>query len=119
MHDAGAELDFDRCCRFIDDLHQMGVFQINFGGGEPFLRHDFPDLLDYAHGKGITTCVSTNGTLLDDTIVERLKQMDLLYIQVSLDGASPETNDGLRGAGSFERITRGHPSFSRDTACGG
>ena len=64
-----AELDFEQCCAFIDELDRMEVFQINFGGGEPFLREDFPDILDYAHSKGITTCVSTNGTVLDENLV--------------------------------------------------
>ena len=83
------------------------MFQINFGGGEPFLRDDFLDLLAYAQRAGITTCVSTNGTLLDDDLVERLAAMDGLYLQVSLDGATPETNDAIRGAGTFARILDG------------
>ena len=50
----------------------MQVFQVNFGGGEPFLRDDFLEILRYAHHHGITTCVSTNGTLLDDALVDAL-----------------------------------------------
>ncbi len=115
---AGPELDFDQCCRFIDHLHSLGVFQINFGGGEPFLRPDFLDILEYAHKKEITTCVSTNGTTLDDALVERLKRMDLLYLQVSLDGASAATNDRLRGEGTFEKIMAGIQLLSRHTIPG-
>ena len=83
------------------------MFQINFGGGEPFLREDFSDILAYAHLKGITTCVSTNGTTLDEGLAKRLSGMDLLRIQVSLDGATPDTNDEIRGAGSFDKAVRG------------
>ncbi len=101
------ELDFEQCCAFINELDRMEVFQVNFGGGEPFLRNDFPDILDYAHSKGITTCVSTNGTTLDETLVKRLGAMKLLRIQVSLDGATPATNDAIRGAGTYERILEG------------
>jgi mycofactocin radical SAM maturase len=101
------ELDFDECVQLIDELDRLKVFQINFGGGEPFLREDFLDILDYAHSKKITTCVSTNGTLLDDRLVKALKAMDLLYIQVSLDGACPETNDQIRGKGTFGHILNG------------
>jgi mycofactocin radical SAM maturase len=85
----------------------MEVFQINFGGGEPFLREDFVDILDYAHSKGITTCVSTNGTVHDASLAERLSRMDLLRIQVSLDGATAVTNDAIRGAGTYDRIIAG------------
>jgi mycofactocin biosynthetic radical S-adenosylmethionine protein MftC len=95
------ELSFGECCRVIDELDRMEVFQINFGGGEPFLREDFLDILQYAHAKRITTCVSTNGTVLDRALVKKLKQMDLLYLQVSLDGATLETNDNIRGKGSY------------------
>ena len=103
----GKTLDFRECCRFIDDLDRMDVFQINFGGGEPFLREDFLDILQYAHAKGITTCVSTNGTTLTEPLVRKLATMELLYIQVSLDGATAATNDLIRGDGTFESIISG------------
>lgn len=100
-------MTFDQCTRLIDELDRLKVFQINFGGGEPFLREDFLQILNYAHSKKITTCVSTNGTVLDDKLVKKLRAMDLLYIQVSLDGATPETNDQIRGDGTFEHILNG------------
>ncbi len=59
------ELDLGQCRALIDELARMEVFQVNFGGGEPFLRDDFLDILRYAHSRGITNCVSTNGTLLE------------------------------------------------------
>ena len=91
----------------MDDLAAADVFQVNFGGGEPFLRDDFLDVVTYAQSKGITTCVSTNGTLLDDDLAERLAAMDGLFLQVSLDGATSGTNDAIRGAGTFARILDG------------
>lgn len=107
MEKCERELDFDQCCRFIDELDRMEVFQINFGGGEPFLRDDFLDILLYAHKKKITTCVSTNGTMLNEVLVKKLKKMDLLYLQVSLDGAKAGTNDLIRGNGTFDKIVSG------------
>jgi mycofactocin radical SAM maturase len=101
------ELDYGQCLAVIDELAAMEVFQINFGGGEPFLRPDFLDILRYAQAKGITTCVSTNGTPLTDALIEELLAMEGLYLQVSLDGAYPQTNDAIRGAGTFARIIAG------------
>ena len=98
------ELTFDQCCTLIDELSRMDVFQINFGGGEPFLREDFLAVLDYAHAQGIVTCVSTNGTVLNSALAARLAGMDLLRIQVSLDGATAETNDAIRGEGTYHQI---------------
>lgn len=104
---SSGELGFDQCRALIDELDRMNVFQINFGGGEPLLREDFPEILDYAHSKGLTTCVSTNGTLLDESLAKRLAGMALLRIQVSLDGATAATNDAIRGSGSYARIIQG------------
>jgi mycofactocin radical SAM maturase len=101
------ELGFEECLDVVDDLTAADVFQINFGGGEPFLREDFLDILEYAQQKGLTTCVSTNGTLLTDELVRRLAAMDGLFLQVSLDGATAETNDAIRGAGTFGRVMTG------------
>ncbi|MGB5983704.1 MAG: mycofactocin radical SAM maturase [Desulfobacterales bacterium] len=98
-----SELDTEACRRIIDDLAAMKVFQFNIGGGEPFMRPDFLDLMDYAHRKGMVTCISTNGTLIDREIARRLDHR-LVYIQVSLDGATPESNDPIRGQGSFEKV---------------
>jgi mycofactocin radical SAM maturase len=101
------ELDYAQCTAVVDQLAAMEVFQINFGGGEPFLRADFLDLLRYCQGKGITTCVSTNGTTLTEELVTELLEMEGFYLQVSLDGARAETNDAIRGRGTFGRIMAG------------
>jgi mycofactocin radical SAM maturase len=99
------ELNTQQCRRIIDHLADLKVFQFNIGGGEPLMRPDFLDLMDYAHEKGMVTCISTNGTLIDEAVAARLDHK-LVYIQVSLDGASPATNDPIRGAGSFSKAMR-------------
>lgn len=104
MEGCRSELGFDECCSFIDELDRLEVFQINYGGGEPFLREDFLEILNYCHSKGITTCVSTNGTVLNEPLVRKLKKMRSLYLQISIDGATATTNDAIRGNGTFDRI---------------
>jgi len=108
------ELDTAQCLALIDELARMEVFQVNIGGGEPFLRADLLDLLSHAHARGITTCVSTNGTVLDERLVGELLAMDApVYLQVSLDGARAATNDAIRGAGTFARILAGVELLAR------
>lgn len=85
----------------VDQIHRAGVFQVNFGGGEPFIRPDFETILDACHERGIITCISTNGTLIDRPLVERLSRSGLVAIQVSLDGATPATCDAVRGKGTY------------------
>ncbi len=97
------ELSTSQCREVIDVMSANKVFQFSIGGGEPFVRPDFLDLMDYAHEKGILTCISTNGTLIDDETAARLDHK-LVYIQVSLDGATAESNDPIRGHGSFRRV---------------
>ena len=109
LSDAGrrrkGELNTEQCRQVIDTLADQKVFQFNIGGGEPLMRPDFLDLMDYAHAKGMVTCISTNGTLIDETVAARLDHK-LVYIQVSLDGASPASNDPIRGDGSFAKAIR-------------
>jgi mycofactocin radical SAM maturase len=87
----------------VEQLGRAGVFQVNFGGGEPFLRPDFETILEACHRRGIVTCISTNGTLLDRPRVERLARSGLVAIQVSLDGATRNTCDAIRGEGTYDQ----------------
>lgn len=110
LSDAGKalerELSTDECKALIDQWTALKVFQVNIGGGEPFAREDFLGLLQHAHRKGLVTCVSTNGLLVDRTLVRRLAELEMLYLQVSLDGATEEVNDAVRGRGTFKSILR-------------
>jgi mycofactocin radical SAM maturase len=101
------ELDFEECRAIVDQLAALKVFEINFGGGEPLLKDYFLPLLRYIHEKGIVTCISTNGTVLTDEAVACFAGNPLVNVQVSLDGATPEVNDRIRGQGTFHRIIKG------------
>lgn len=98
------ELSNNECFKVVDQLANLKVFQINIGGGEPFIRNGFFEIIDYMHSKALVTCVSTNGTLIDNNIARRLAKMKMLYLQVSLDGSTAEINDQIRGAGTYLRI---------------
>jgi mycofactocin radical SAM maturase len=99
------ELTTEQALQVIDQLAAVKVFQFNIGGGEPFMRPDFLDLMDHAHDKGMVTCISTNGTLIDERIARRLDH-PLVYIQVSLDGATEASNDAIRGRGSYGKVMK-------------
>jgi mycofactocin radical SAM maturase len=101
------ELNHKESLDLIDQLTAMKVFQVNIGGGEPFIRKDFLDLLFYSHKKGLVTCVSTNGTMVDHALAKRLSPLKLLYLQVSLDGATADVNDTIRGKGTYQEILYG------------
>lgn len=91
----------------IDDLAQFGVPSILFSGGEPLLRHDLFELIEYAVGKGVHAVISTNGTLIDEEKAAQIKRLGVSYVGISLDGIGP-VNDQFRGVtGAFERAVRG------------
>ena len=96
------ELSTAEALDLVEQLHTAGVFQVNFGGGEPFIRPDFEEILAACHARRIMTCISTNGTLITPELVARLASNRLVAIQVSLDGAIRETCDAVRGAGVFD-----------------
>ncbi len=100
------ELTTQEAVGFLDELERMRVFYVNIGGGEPTLRPDFADLVEYAVSHGIGVKFSTNGTTMTRGRATRYAGMDYLDIQVSIDGACPATNDPVRGAGSFAAATR-------------
>jgi mycofactocin radical SAM maturase len=97
------ELSTAEALDLVEQLQAAGVFQINFGGGEPFMRPDFEQVLEACHRRGIMTCISTNGTLLDEKRIARLAESRLVAIQVSMDGACRETCDAIRGEGVYDR----------------
>ncbi len=84
----------------LDQLAELQVFYINIGGGEPMVRKDFFEVVDYAIGCGIGVKFSTNGAYIDADAAKRLASMDYLDVQISLDGTDAATNDAVRGAGS-------------------
>ncbi|MGZ4708660.1 MAG: mycofactocin biosynthesis chaperone MftB, partial [Acidimicrobiales bacterium] len=70
----------------VDDLRRLGVFYVNIGGGEPMLRPDFFEVVEYCVSQGVGVKFSTNGGLLTAAKAERLAGMDYVDVQISLDG---------------------------------
>ena len=100
------ELTTDEAKAVLDELHDLQVFYINIGGGEPMIRRDFFELLEYSIGRGIGVKFSTNGAFIDAEKAERLASMEYLDIQISLDGTDAVTNDAVRGEGSYDTAIR-------------
>lgn len=100
------ELSTEECKAVIDELEAMQVFYVNIGGGEPTVRPDFWELLDYATAHHVGVKFSTNGVRIAPEVAERLAANDYVDVQISLDGATPEVNDAVRGPGSYDTAIR-------------
>lgn len=86
-----------------------GIFECMLSGGEPLLIGDsLFDIMDILHDGGTLFYINTNGYLLSDSIVNRLKKYRYHKIQVSIDGISAEYHDSFRQKeGSWEKAIIG------------
>src|SRR5690606_15809368 len=88
----------------IDDFAKNKVACVALTGGEPLLHKDFLYIINTLHKHKIYTEVATNGILLDKEIVKYLCNKNISRIQVSVDGTNDETNDFIRGKGTYTKI---------------
>jgi mycofactocin radical SAM maturase len=100
------ELSTEECKAVIDELQRMQVFYVNIGGGEPTVRSDFWELLDYATSHDVGVKFSTNGIKIDAQAARRIAANSYVDVQISIDGATPQVNDAVRGVGSYDTAVR-------------
>jgi len=101
-----AELSTADCEALIDEFARMQVFYVNIGGGEPTVRPDFWELVDYAVAHRVGVKFSTNGIKITPEVARRLADGDYVDAQISLDGATEQVNDAVRGPGSYRTALR-------------
>lgn len=101
------ELSTEKGKKLISDLADFGCPVILFSGGEPLMREDLPELVQFAADKGIRAVISTNGTLISEQKAAVFAGIGLSYMGVSLDGIG-EIHDSFRGVkGAFDAAVRG------------
>lgn len=86
--------------KMIDELYQIGARYISIQGGEPLLRDDIGDIIEYINRKGMITELITNGLLLKEKL-QQVKKVKRLC--VSIDGYE-QYNDLNRGKGVYQQI---------------
>ncbi|MCR5175642.1 MAG: putative heme d1 biosynthesis radical SAM protein NirJ1 [Anaerovibrio sp.] len=101
------ELTTEEAKAFIDDLADFHVPVLLFSGGEPLIRPDFFELAEYAQHKGVRPTLSTNGTLITRDVAQRIKDIGVGYVGISLDGLK-DVNDKFRGCeGAYDKAMAG------------
>ena len=100
------ELSTEECKALVDEFERMQIFYVNIGGGEPTVRPDFWELLDYAVDHHVGVKFSTNGFRITPERAAKLAATDYVDVQISLDGATAEVNDHVRGAGTYDAAMR-------------
>ena len=103
-------LETDKAIRYIKEAVELGIKEIYYTGGEPFLHKDM--LLLIAHALEVApTTVLTNGTLITDQVADDLAALAhtspySLEIRISIDDVDPDKNDRVRGKGAFAKALR-------------
>lgn len=86
----------------------LGIFNIVFTGGEPLLRPDICELIAAVDQERAQPMLFSNGLLLSEDMVKRLRRAGLYAVNVSLDDPRPEIHNRLRRAPQgFEQATEG------------
>ncbi|MFX1533863.1 MAG: radical SAM protein [Promethearchaeota archaeon] len=85
-------------------MASIGTFRLGLTGGEPLLRQDLFEIIDLALDYGLSPCLTTNGLLITEEIALELGKRDLAWLNVSMEGASSQTHDYIRGNGTFNKV---------------
>ena len=101
------ELDTSRAKRFLYQLIDVNCPVVLFSGGEPLLRRDIFELLEEAKQLGLRTVLSTNGTLIDSAVADRLAEVGVGYVGISIDGRQQFHDRFRQVKGSFKSAVAG------------
>ena len=98
------EMDLGQIKGLMDSLTDLGVLNIVLTGGEPLSHPDIFEIMEYIVEKDMNFHLFTNGVLLDDTKVNKLKKLNPGTVAVSLDGANADTYKVIRVANVFDKV---------------
>lgn len=91
------ELTTEEGKKLLSDMKRANLGAIVFSGGEPLLRPDIFELIEYASSLGIMPLMGSNGTLITSEVAKRLKLSGLKAIAISVDSLNKDIHDDFRG----------------------
>jgi radical SAM protein with 4Fe4S-binding SPASM domain len=101
------ELTTQEAKELMDQIYQVSRPLLILSGGEPLLRPDIFELIQYGSTKGLKMGLGSNGSLIDDDVARKLKEAGIATVSISLDSNIPEQHDEFRGvAGSWEKAVQ-------------
>jgi radical SAM protein with 4Fe4S-binding SPASM domain len=96
------ELSFEEIKKLIDEGIPLGVENVLLIGGEPLLHPNIIQILDYIKNKNLSLSITSNGTIITDAILNKLKESKISRISISLDGL--RAHDEVRIPSKHEEI---------------
>jgi radical SAM protein with 4Fe4S-binding SPASM domain len=101
------DMDTEQSKTFIRSLPETGKPILVFSGGEPLMRPDLFDLAWEATKVGLPIALATNGTIMNDQLAARVRDVGFRRVSISFDGPDAATHDQFRGPGAFELSIEG------------
>ena len=106
------EINTQDAKKIVEQVSDFGASFFGITGGQPFLRKDLFEVLDYTTKLGLNTSIITDGRLLDKAVFQKIVK-NQTKISVSIDGAE-KTNDVIRGKGAYAAAISAIKRFSHE-----
>ena len=88
----------------MDQIYEVSRPLLILSGGEPLLRPDIFELIEYGSKKGLKMGLGSTGYLIDDAVAKKLKTAGIATVSISLDSHIPQQHDEFRGvSGAWEK----------------
>lgn len=102
------ELSTEELKKVIDDAIDLGVVNITLTGGDPLIRDDVYEIIDHVDKSKAIVLMFTNGLMLNEKTVKKLKKAGLYGLNISIDDVDPKIHDSLRKVpGCYEKAING------------
>jgi radical SAM protein with 4Fe4S-binding SPASM domain len=102
------EMDTCMIHSIVDEITNAGCLELLITGGEPLMRNDFPEIYRHVKQNGVLPIVFSNGTLIDEQIIDLFEELPPQTIEISLYGATADTYERITGIkGSYQQCLSG------------
>jgi radical SAM protein with 4Fe4S-binding SPASM domain len=103
-HDDHGEMTTAEIKNLLDQMAEAGVFYLTISGGEILMRRDFFEILEHARLRTFCVKLKTNGVLIREKEADRLLQLGVESVQISIYSHRPEVHDAItKMPGSFRQ----------------
>ncbi|ACL69191.1 radical SAM protein [Halothermothrix orenii] len=89
----------------IDNTVKLKTQYLILSGGEPTLRNDYQDIIDYANKNGLITVLFSNGSQIDNVAADYIKE-NINIVRFTLDSTKEEKYDKIKGRGTFANLIK-------------
>ena len=97
------EMNKDEIRNFLEQIVALNIPYTALSGGEPLLHPEFFNICEFLSSHNVSLKVETNGLFLTKEIAQRFARMKFRSVQVSVDGATPDTHERLRENGNWKK----------------